>query len=310
MNTLSNRHVSFCGSSIRVEYEGPETARLVTFLYRDIANDPDIPPHITFRLRSEDGVFRLECGQDVRYEGSCPGQAANTLLNETIYHLADKNRDGLLFHAAAVALNGRCLLLPGKTGAGKTTLAAWLVKNGFVYLTDELVHIAPGSRVVNALRRPLNVKKGSLPVLETLGVDIKAPEIVSSSEAALVPHVLLGTQDGRVTPPLAALIFPHHQPGSRFRVEPLTSGQTALALVECLINARNLPKHGVPAIARLSKEVQAFRMSYADFEQIQGWMSDLMASNLTSLERHPKTRQKTRPDSQLLASLDPKPKLR
>lgn len=114
--------------------------------------------------------------------------------------------------------------------------------------------IAPGSQLANALRRPLNVKKGPLAVLQALGVDVRAPETFSSVAATRIPHQLLGDHNERSTPPIAAFIFPNHQPGTRFRVEPLSRGQTALALVGCLINARNLPKHGVAEVARLTKE--------------------------------------------------------
>ena len=158
--------------------------------------------------------------------------------------------------------------------------------------------------------RPLNVKKGSLGVLQTLGVDVRAPGIVSSGEAALIPHVLLGDHHEPSTPPIVALIFPHYQPGTRFRVEPLSSAQAALALVGCLINARNLPQHGVPEIARLAKEVQACRMGYGNFEQAEEWMSSLVASNLTTLERPPAVRQTTPPEDQSLATLSPRQKLR
>jgi hypothetical protein len=243
------------------------------------------------------------------YEGTCPGAAADALLGATTFHLADKNRDGLLLHAAAVALNGRCLLLPGKTGAGKTTLAAWLVKKGFVYLTDELVYIGPGSQIVNALRRPLNIKKGALPVVQALGTDVHAPQTLSNPASTLVPHALLGDHKDSSAPPLVALLFPHHRHGTRFRVEPLSSGQAAMGLIECLINARNLPEHGVPEIARLARGVKACRMRYANFEQIEEWMSRLMASNLTTFERRP-IRPEASPDDRLSAHLNLKLKIR
>jgi len=59
-----------------------------------------------------------------------------------------------LFHAAALAWQGRGLLLPGKISAGKTTLTAWLLSRGLDYLTDELVFIPQGTVAVRGLARP------------------------------------------------------------------------------------------------------------------------------------------------------------
>ena len=283
MTPSSVRHVRFGGSRIRVESQGPGTAALIEFLYRNIPDDPGIPAHISFRLHRDREVFRLQCGDALRYEGTSSGRAAEALLRETTYHLADKNRDGVLLHAAAVARHGQCLLLPGKTGAGKTTLVAWLVTKGYAYLTDELVYIARESQRVTALRRPLNVKTGALAVLRALGVHIEASETVSSLTATLVPHVVLGDRSPWSTPPLAGLMFPHYQPGHPFRVEPLSRGQAALALIECLINARNLPTLGVSEVARLTTGVWAYRMHYAHCAQVEEWMTEHLDSQLQYL---------------------------
>ena len=40
-------------------------------------------------------------------------------------------------HAGAVCLSGKCLLFPGTTGSGKTTLVLHLVEQGFKFLSDD-----------------------------------------------------------------------------------------------------------------------------------------------------------------------------
>ena len=51
-------------------------------------------------------------------------------------------------------------------------------------------------------------------------------------------------------------------------MQPLTPAQAGLRLMQCLINARNLPEHGFPEIARLSRRVPAYRMTYASFDPL------------------------------------------
>jgi hypothetical protein len=48
-------------------------------------------------------------------------------------------------HAAALALDGRGILVPGSSGAGKSTLSVTLVRAGFDFLSDDTVFLAPSA---------------------------------------------------------------------------------------------------------------------------------------------------------------------
>ena len=58
------------------------------------------------------------------------------------------------------------------------------------------------------------------------------------------------------------------KPDGEFAFEPLSGAQAGLALMECLVNARNLPGHGLAEAARLARNAPAFRLRYSHFEQI------------------------------------------
>jgi len=64
------------------------------------------------------------------------------------------------------------------------------------------------------------------------------------------------------------MIFPRYQPDVEFALRPISKAQAGLALMECLINARNLPGHGLSEIARLAQVAPAYKLSYANFDQI------------------------------------------
>ncbi len=53
-------------------------------------------------------------------------------------------RHRLALHGSAVAIDGRALVLPGGLGAGKSVLAAALVRRGHVLLADEVAVISDG----------------------------------------------------------------------------------------------------------------------------------------------------------------------
>jgi hypothetical protein len=126
-------------------------------------------------------------------------------------------------HAGVVVWNGRALLLPGTSHAGKSSLVAEFLRRGATYFSDEYALIDPQGRV-HPYPRPLLVRNGSpeqFPVLprecNAAAGDSPAPvglilllqylpgcnwslTSVSQSEALLMllrntPHVLAETPD-------------------------------------------------------------------------------------------------------------------
>ena len=63
-------------------------------------------------------------------------------------------------HAGVVAIDGRVLLLPASSGAGKTTLVAALVARGAVYYSDEIAFVDPDG-FVHAYPRHRVVRTGT-----------------------------------------------------------------------------------------------------------------------------------------------------
>ena len=66
----------------------------------------------------------------------------------------------MALHAGAVGWNGRSILIPGQSGAGKSSLTAWFVDKGFAYLTDELA-ILTADGAVAGLSRALMLKRAA-----------------------------------------------------------------------------------------------------------------------------------------------------
>ena len=54
-----------------------------------------------------------------------------------------------------------------------------------------------------------------------------------------------------------------------FELRRLSRAQAGLELMQCLINARNLPDHGFPEVTRLARAMPAYKMTYANFAQIE-----------------------------------------
>ena len=290
MSANHRRFVTFAGSTIVIEYNGPGPAAIVDFLYRHIPADSNIPPHTTYRIIPGDQPERMALyrGDTLIYAGDSEATLAELLLGDSCRHLAEHSRDGLLFHAAGLAWQGKGLFMPGGIGAGKSTLAALLAMEGLDYLADELVFVPCGADTMQTFTRPLNVKKTSRTALQhRFDFEKHAAHISSTFHADLIPPTLLKPANTLSEPPLSLIIFPRYLPSSDFVLRTLSGAQAGLALMQCLVNARNLPDYGFSEIARLAQTAPAYQMSYSDFDQIRERVEALLQSSPNNLRHRP-----------------------
>jgi hypothetical protein len=73
--------------------------------------------------------------------------AVGALRSHVFMHVLSTPRERVFVHAGCVAHAGRAILLPGTSGAGKTTLVAALVRAGAVYYTDDYAPLDRDGRV-------------------------------------------------------------------------------------------------------------------------------------------------------------------
>jgi hypothetical protein len=103
--------------------------------------------------------------------------AVSALLGQIAGTLATNLRRLLFIHAGAVALAGRGVILVGHSGTGKTSTVAALVREGAVYLSDEVALLDPVTGTVAPFVLPMTVKPwtrsaaGALPAGRRLARD-------------------------------------------------------------------------------------------------------------------------------------------
>jgi hypothetical protein len=276
---MTTRHVSFAGNSVTVSCSVPEQLHLVDYLFGDMEDDRTDEPLSQFRIYRSGDSEEISLAQDGEriYHGDDPPALARMLVEKALYSLVESDNSGLAIHAAAVGSDSAAALIPGQSGAGKSTLALWLTSRGFSYLTDELVHIPLNTRRMEPFTRPINLKrKGSDLVATELGIDDAHEQIMRTTQLSLVPHRLFNPDHKRVRPEISVILFPKLVDTAAHRVEPLSKGQAALKLVECLVNGRNIPSHGMDQVSRLVREVPAYVLHYSGFETLPGLLADVL----------------------------------
>lgn len=282
---LQSRTVAFGDTSVMLRFADGQGAAIVDFLYRRIVHADAAAPHITFHVVPgvEPGELSLYRQGRLLYDGDVPGQLANQLMSDTLYNLADKSRAGMVIHAAAACRGGRTLLMPGTTGAGKSSLSVWLMQNGFEYLTDELVYIGAGADTIRGFMRPLNIKaRAREAVSRRFDLDANPDAVLVCPQAMLLSPEQVGAVAASDTQTLGAILFPRYESDARLSIRRLSPAQAGLRLMSCLINARNLDAHGFPEATRIARRVPAHELVYGSYDQLDAALGDLQGMLLES----------------------------
>lgn len=163
-------------------------------------------------------------------------------------------------HAAAVSLGGQAVVIPGPSGAGKTTLALALAMAGWTYLSDEVAAIGAGGDVVSPYPRPLALEAGSWALFP--GVEALWPPDVPAlvTDLRLVLPASLGGGEPPAPAPPVAFVFPEVVAGASTSLAPLPRAEALERLVAATFNLRDRGREGLGALAAAVRRSSCHRL--------------------------------------------------
>jgi hypothetical protein len=153
----------------------------------------------------------------------------------------------IFVHAGAVAHNGRAIVIPGLSMAGKTTLVAALIRAGAVYYSDEYA-VLDERGLVHPYAKPLSVRNG---------------EVTQSDQSAESLGGVIGEEPVRI----GAVMFTHYRPGAEWKPTRLSAGRGALAMLE----------HTLAAMERTDEALRVIKRSLAGAVLLEGERGDAAA---------------------------------
>jgi HprK-related kinase A len=175
----------------------------------------------------------------------------------------------LMIHAAVLERHGHALVLPGVTGAGKSTLCAALAHRGWRLLSDEFALIQPADGQIAPWPRPISLKNLSVDVIRRWAPDAYMSPPVQNTTKGTVVHVRPPAESvrrarDRATP--AWIVFPTYEQSTANRLTPLPKALAFFRLAGCSFNYETLGIQGFQTLSRMIERCDAFEFAYSSLE--------------------------------------------
>ncbi|MFQ5958847.1 MAG: HprK-related kinase A [Alphaproteobacteria bacterium] len=260
----------------RITTSLPELATPFRFLYADFPLDDGgiadfhvrVVPSSLLRRRWRPKVDFLFDG--ARAFQPFPRRLALPLLewglNWCVYHHANQF---LIVHAAVAERDGRAIVLPGRPGAGKSTLCAALVTGGWRLLSDEFALVRPADVKLAAIPRPMSLKDRSIEVVRRLAPDAVFGPACADTRKGTVAHMKPPVDSVRRAgePAMPAwIVFPAYDAEAETRLEPLAKARAFFRVADNAFNYHVLGRTGFEAVSRLIDGCVCYELPYSSLE--------------------------------------------
>lgn len=180
----------------------------------------------------------------------------------------DFNFRFLALHSAAVCAEGKLLLLPGRSGAGKSSLTAALLARGFGYVTDELLLLDPCAKTLTGAPLAIGLKPGSWQLVGAIYPEIASMPVFERQDGESVKYL---------TPPdlcrncalrrIGAVVFPSVTADGDPSLHPLSVAETFSRLTEAGYDARRrMTRRDVSLVFDWIGAVPAYELCYRNLD--------------------------------------------
>lgn len=218
---------TYWGWTVRISCEGEELFQRVLFqLPPPPSEDPESRHRNTvnahFTLTHQSNAYELRLNGEIVASHERRDIILAVLENKFQMDLATNAPDAVFVHAGVVAKRDRCVVLPGKSYSGKSTLVHALSKQGATYFSDEFAVIDKHGWI-HPYRRPITIRRPP-----------STDRRIAAENFPLNPAYSRGR--------LALLIDCKYRKKSRWNPMPLTPGQGLLSLLSNTVSAQLTPE--------------------------------------------------------------------
>lgn len=207
------------GVPVRVTWDGEEIgARIGDVLPPEVTVLSDDVQAETFGLKTDAPGVYTYTRDNSPVSSDLDLEFGLMMLQTQIRIFIGINAPGRIFvHAGAVAIDGRAVIFPGRSFAGKTSIVAEFLRAGATYISDEFAVID-----ADCLVHPYPTR------LSVRGAGDDRRDVDAES---------FGASQATSSLPLGAVVVTSYKPGAEWAPAEMTRGQAALALLDNTVAA-------------------------------------------------------------------------
>jgi hypothetical protein len=254
-------HIAIAGIGMRLACSERALAQRVMSAFAHLAVPDEHPPRINIDIQATAHGYVVFQERDPVLRVREIDEVTPALKAYLVQQVLARDDYRLAVHAAALARNGRVLLLPGTAGSGKSTLTAALLARGFAFLGDDTVLLDHDLRV-RGLPFALAVKAGAWDLLKPYHPSLFALPVDRRPDGRVVRY-LRPSKVAEQALPAAWMVFPSWEKAP-------SPGLTVMSRVDAL--RRFLP--GCYASAR--------RLGADEMTQLIAWIEQIDCYTLDS----------------------------
>jgi HprK-related kinase A len=188
-----------------------------------------------------------------------------------------------------VERNGWALLLPGRPGAGKSTLCAALVVAGWRLLSDELALVDPEDGRVHALARPISLKNDAIGIIRDLAPGTAFGPPAVDTRKGTVAHMKPPSPSVRRADQPAVpqwIVMPRFVAGEELRLNSVSKAGAFWGIADNSLNYEILGETGFTALVRLVDRCPCYALTHSDLGDAVAALDHLAREPAASKERH------------------------
>jgi hypothetical protein len=175
-------------------------------------------------------------------------EAFELLESDLRLHIATKAQDRLFVHAGVVGWQGKAIVLPGRSYAGKTTLVAALVRAGATYYSDEYALFDAQGRV-HPFAKKLSIRD-------------------NNGGARRCAAEELGGTVGEKPLPVGLVAVSEYRAGAQWRPRRLSPGRAVLAMLANTVPAREQPRAALSILRQVASQAPVLKGTRGEAEPL------------------------------------------
>ena len=190
----------------------------------------------------------------------------------------------LILHAAVVEKDGQAVIMPGNPGAGKSTLCAALVNNGWRLFSDELAVLRINDSMLIPVTRPVSLKNESITIIKHFSPIACLGQSYADTNKGTVAHMrppTLSVEQVTISARPRWIIAPRFQAEEKSKLEEKSKAGMFMNLAENAFNYHIHGPKGFDMLGQLVEHCDCYNYTYSDlheaietFEQLAKTVSD------------------------------------